>query len=269
MLPHDDPIAQQAQAQLLGYGSLYRQSRPLVIAKWAQSLDGYMVNAAGRSQWITSAASRCDAHLWRGVTDAIVTGCGTVTRDRPRLSPRRDELIRCGLDDHHSSLVAHAPRLKVVCGSVEEQDIHQLRNDPDTPVWIVATSAPTGCTPKPALVDSHGRTDMGALFTALGHAGCAHVMVEAGPRLMQSVVQSGLADLCVVYLAPRLLGSGQGIEGVAIGADLSHPSSLSLVDARQVGADTRMVFADTSNHSDIATIAQQMVTGIDEAIARN
>ncbi|QQY09279.1 MAG: bifunctional diaminohydroxyphosphoribosylaminopyrimidine deaminase/5-amino-6-(5-phosphoribosylamino)uracil reductase RibD [Candidatus Xiphinematobacter sp.] len=60
---------------------------PLVIAKVAMSLDGY-ISSHPRRRWITGAASRRDAMNLRSTVDAILVGGETIRTDNPRLTLR-------------------------------------------------------------------------------------------------------------------------------------------------------------------------------------
>jgi len=84
---------------------------PLVIAKWAMTLDGRIAAApgpaveprqarparggpaAGGSRWISSEESRRRVHEVRRVCDAVVIGAGTAVADEPQLSVRHVQPI--------------------------------------------------------------------------------------------------------------------------------------------------------------------------------
>jgi diaminohydroxyphosphoribosylaminopyrimidine deaminase/5-amino-6-(5-phosphoribosylamino)uracil reductase len=59
--------------------------RPRVTVKIAQTIDGKVAAADGRSKWITSAASREHAKQLRDGFDAICIGAGTAIADNPTL----------------------------------------------------------------------------------------------------------------------------------------------------------------------------------------
>src|SRR5690348_14083644 len=62
--------------------------RPFVTWKYAATLDGRVAAADLTARWISSAASRADAHQLRAGVDAIVVGSGTVLVDDPHLTVR-------------------------------------------------------------------------------------------------------------------------------------------------------------------------------------
>jgi len=78
-----------AQAEKLNSGFLkrMRHGRPWLRIKLAQSLDGHIALANGTSRWISGPESRADVQNWRGRSDVILTGIGTVLADDPSLMP--------------------------------------------------------------------------------------------------------------------------------------------------------------------------------------
>lgn len=71
-------------------GWLHRitHGRPLITAKIAATLDGYIAASDGTSQWITSDESRQDVQHLRAQMGAIITSTQTYVNDKPSLLPR-------------------------------------------------------------------------------------------------------------------------------------------------------------------------------------
>ena len=61
-----------------------------------------------------------------------------------------------------------------------------------------------------------GKVDLAAMLADLGRRGINELHVEAGDKLNGSLLAAGLVDEFLVYVAPRLLGSGRGL--AALGA---------------------------------------------------
>ncbi len=84
-----------------------RTGRPFVTWKFAATLDGRVAAADCTSRWISSAASRADAHRLRAIVDAIIVGSGTVLADDPHLTvrdgdePAQRQPLRVVLDRRH------------------------------------------------------------------------------------------------------------------------------------------------------------------------
>jgi diaminohydroxyphosphoribosylaminopyrimidine deaminase/5-amino-6-(5-phosphoribosylamino)uracil reductase len=62
--------------------------RPVVIAKWAQSQDGFLAPTDGKRLWISGEISRSYSHWLRQKYDVNVVGIGTLLKDLPKLTVR-------------------------------------------------------------------------------------------------------------------------------------------------------------------------------------
>src|SRR5690606_14942111 len=80
--------ATEASRQLEGYLKHRRTGRPLVIVKYAASLDGRIAAASGDSRWVSGPQTLEWAHRNRPKLDAIVVGSNTVVVDNPQLTAR-------------------------------------------------------------------------------------------------------------------------------------------------------------------------------------
>lgn len=107
------------QSKLLEFeqrGWLHRitHGRPLITAKIAATLDGYIAAIDGSSQWITSEQSRQDVQLVRAQMGAIITSTETYLNDQPTLLPRlpgapEPHRIVVGKRDIHAPGFTHIP----------------------------------------------------------------------------------------------------------------------------------------------------------------
>ena len=73
---------QRAWLHRIAYG------RPLITAKVATTLDGYIAARDGSSKWITSEDSREDVQKLRAQVGAVITSTQTFIADQPSLLPR-------------------------------------------------------------------------------------------------------------------------------------------------------------------------------------
>ena len=85
-------LAEEAARLNPGFMKRMNTGRPWVRLKMAASLDGRTAMASGESQWITGPEARRDVQRLRAISDAILTGVGTVLADDPSLTVRREEL---------------------------------------------------------------------------------------------------------------------------------------------------------------------------------
>jgi diaminohydroxyphosphoribosylaminopyrimidine deaminase/5-amino-6-(5-phosphoribosylamino)uracil reductase len=227
-------LADQAHELNIGFFARMRRGRPWVRLKTAASLDGFTALDSGESQWITGPEARADGHAWRARACAILTGIGTVKADDPQLTVRGVNTPR-------------QPRRVIVDSRLEiSPDARILQGEP---CWIVAALADEGKAARLRaaghelilLPNPSGKVDLPALMLELGRREINEVHVEAGSKLNASLVREGCVDELLVYLAPSLIGAGQGMFALAAPARLSDKYELRFHECRQVGADLRIL----------------------------
>ena len=67
---------------------------------------------------------------------------------------------------------------------------------------------------------------------ALAHEGVQSLLLEGGPTLATAFLEQDLVDKLLLFVAPRLSGSGPAVLG-----ELSQPHTLTRIDAERVGED--------------------------------
>lgn len=210
-----------------------RTGRPLVIAKFAETLDGKVATRTGASRWITGEAARARVHADRARHAAIMVGVGTVLADDPLLTARPVEAA--------SLLGVHQPLRVVVDTHLRTPlDAQLVRTAAEAPTCIVTTETDgeafraleaSGCRML-TVPERDGRVDLDAAFCALGEAGISSVIVEGGPQLLGAVFDAKLADCVQAYVAPKIFG-GAGAPGPVGGTGVAVPAdALTLTDVR-------------------------------------
>lgn len=212
---------------------------PWVIAKIAQSIDGYIANADGTPRSITSPESRVRVHALRAEVDAVLTGIGTVLADDPLLtvrdvvgrSPRRiilDSTLRLPLTSRLVATTATSDVL-VFCATDAAQT---ARADALRHVGVEVIGKEC----------RDGKLDLAAIMHELGTAhGVGSVMVEAGPGLLTSLFALKFVHELRVLTAPLLLGSG--LRWHSAPQDVgTEPSTWMLHEIDYVGGDLHQTF---------------------------
>ena len=225
-------MAAQAAELNIGFVSRMTRGRPWVRVKLAASLDGRTALAGGESQWITSPDARRDGHRWRARACAILTGSGTVLGDDPSLTVREVETER-------------QPLRVIVDGAARVPAAAKVfRGGAGSSLWITATAgdAPAGVERIALPAESGRHVDLPALLSELGRRGVNELHVEAGPHLAGALLERGLVDELLLYLAPCLIGdTGRGLFGLPALESLADKPALRVVDVRSVGKDLRVV----------------------------
>jgi len=236
-------MMEEAEALNRGFLKRMRTGFPWIQLKLGASLDGRTAMANGESQWITSAAARRDVQRLRAQSAAILSSSATVLADDPALTVRWSELNQ----DTQALLDQQQLRqpLRVIVDSQnrvtpQHRLIDQpgetwlMRHQPDQQHWPERVS-------QIAVPLREQQLDLVAMMMLLGQRQVNSVWVEAGASLAGALLQAGLADELIVYLAPKLLGDqGRGLCQLPGLDRLADAPNFVFRDVRQVGEDLRL-----------------------------
>jgi len=195
----------EVQSLLAPYSKLRTQSRPWVIAKWAQTTDGYLALPGDAGPWITGPAAREHVHQVRAGCDGIVVGITTALADDPMLNNRSGQgrqPVRVVLDSQlrlatQSQLVATAqefPTLLVTTRSAAIEKPQRVEAMRRHGVEILAMPEENGMIALPALLDELGRR----LWT--------YLLIEGGAKVLKNALP--LTDELLAYVAQASAGPG-------------------------------------------------------------
>lgn len=190
------------------FNKFMRTGLPYVTLKIAQSLDGKIADAAGRSRWISSPQARREAHRLRAEADAVLAGIGTVLADDPLLSVRGVKVPRqpwvVALDS--SFRVPRGARIfsneRVLVATTRRASVTAMKKlSRDVKILV--------------LPSDEGRVSLPALLKALGGLGISRVLVEGGGRVAGSFISQGLADRFICFVSPLIMGGTASKSAVA------------------------------------------------------
>lgn len=219
---------------------------PLVIAKYAMTLDGKIATRTGASRWITSDVARAKVHEDRHRYAAIAVGIGTVLADDPELTSRipgreTKDPLRVVVDSSArtplaSKLVQTAreiPTLIAVAAQAPAERIAALEEagcevfvSPvgSAPAASMAEQAANEAVVRAARPTEHDRVDLRALLAYLGkEKAIDSVIVEGGATLLWSSFSEGLVDRVQAYIAPKIFG-GAGAPSPVQGLGVEMPA---------------------------------------------
>lgn len=239
-------LSEEAQELNIGFFKRMTHGTPWVRMKVAASLDGQTALDNGVSQWITSAAARDDGHAWRARACAVLTGIGTVLEDDPQLNVR-------GLD------TPRQPHLVVVDSRLDMPLNAQLLDtqgagDQARQIWVYTAVDPAHAEQadkRAALIargvtvvdmpGPGGKVDLAGMLRDLARREINELHVEAGHKLNGSFIREGLVDEYLVYLAPQLIGPGQGMAHLPVLSTLSDTLKLRFHSVDPIGPDLRLL----------------------------
>lgn len=175
--------------------------RPLVIMKYAMTLDGKIAAYTGLSQWITGEAARAHVHQQRNYISAIMAGIGTVISDDPLLTcridggrdPARiicDTSLSLPLTSKIVSTAETVPTYIATCCSDTEKHTPYIKKG----CRIIVTG------------EKDGLLDLNILMDRLGEEKIDSLIIEGGGTLNWSALTSGIVDRVQAYVAPKLFG---------------------------------------------------------------
>ncbi|MDU2399032.1 MAG: bifunctional diaminohydroxyphosphoribosylaminopyrimidine deaminase/5-amino-6-(5-phosphoribosylamino)uracil reductase RibD, partial [Klebsiella sp.] len=180
----------EAEALNKGFLKRMRTGFPWVQLKLGASLDGRTAMASGESQWITSPQARRDVQRLRAHVR-----WQELSADTQALYPEENlrQPLRVVIDSQNRVTPEHR-----IVQQAGETLFARLRADERQWPESVRT----------LLVPEHnGHLDLVLLMMLLGKQQVNSVWVEAGATLAGALLQAGLVDELIVYIAPKLLGN--------------------------------------------------------------
>ncbi len=179
--------------------------KPYITLKIASSADGKVALKSGKSQWITSIASRTLVHRMRSEYDAVMVASATVIADDPELTVRH--------------FAGRNPKRIILDASLRIPETAKVVSDEYAELTIILASE-AACRDKGDTVkllegrgvkivrlsSKNGQFDLEDAFRVLGEMKVTSILVEPGPTLATTLYHAGLYDEIALFLAPMVLG---------------------------------------------------------------
>ena len=164
----------------------------------------------------------------------MLTGIGTVRDDDPRLDvrllPTARQPLRVVVDSGFST-----PATARLLAAPGQALIVGAHDNPSRTAALRACGADVLLLPGP-----DGRVDLPALLKQLALDGVNELHVEAGATLNAALLQAGLVDELLVYIAPTLLGPGRSMAALPALLHLQQAIPLQFESMDRVGDDLRL-----------------------------
>ena len=230
----------EAEALNRGFLKRMRTGFPYVQLKLGASLDGRTAMASGESQWITSRESRRDVQRLRAQSSAILSSSATILADNPALTVRWDELDKQSREIFTQPQTRQPVRI-IIDSQNRVTPQHNIIQQPGK-TWLARYGADTQSWPEDVeqlvIAPHQGHIDLVVLMMQLGKRQINSVWVEAGASLSGALLQAGLVDELIIYLAPKLLGTDARGLCVLPGLEkLANAPKFVFSEIRQIGPD--------------------------------
>lgn len=204
---HMGVLRARAEALVADFYKLALTGLPFVTLKAAVTLDGRMASQRGDSRWVTGPLARRHVHRMRDRSDAIMVGVGTVLADDPALTVREvpgKSPLRVVLDS--ALLTPLDAQLVRTAGTVPTLIFHSASYDRERALALRERGV--------ALQEverADGGLDLNAVLRVLGERNVMRLLVEGGPTLHGTLLETGQVDYAAVFVAPRILADPAGM----------------------------------------------------------
>lgn len=184
-----------------------KRNRPYVTLKFASSLDGKLASRTGQSKYISGEESRRWVHRERDTHDAIMVGINTVLVDDPELTTREPggrTPIKIIVDSQgrvpdSAALWEHLENGAIILTTARGQKRIRPRNG----LEVIVTD------------NEQGRVDLDLALHKLAQWGINSILLEGGSRLNGSMLDRGLIDRVLAFIAPLLVGGEAALSPIA------------------------------------------------------
>lgn len=238
-------LMQEAEKLNVGFFKRMRTGFPYIQLKLGASLDGKTALASGESQWITSKASRRDVQNFRAQASAILTTSETVLADNPSMNVRWDELS----DETKALYPEETLRqpIRIVADSQNRVTKNHKITQIEGECWLARTkSQPSDWQGNVSeiLLPTNGKNsgvDLVLLMMQLGKRNINTVWVESGAHFAGALLEAGLVDELIIYIAPKILGNdARGLFALSPLSSLSEAPEFTVDSLQKIGSDIRV-----------------------------
>lgn len=180
---------------------------PYVTLKIAQTLDGKIADDFHNSQWITCSDSRKMVHSLRSYYDAVLIGRNTAETDNPLLTVRLTEgrnPWRVVLD---SDLKLNTD-LRLFKQNADGKTILFTSNESISKKNKIKKLSDLGVRIIFVKKNGNGNLNLKSVLKELGILEITSLLVEGGSEIFSSFMIQNLFDDILLFISPKLLGSG-------------------------------------------------------------
>jgi diaminohydroxyphosphoribosylaminopyrimidine deaminase/5-amino-6-(5-phosphoribosylamino)uracil reductase len=172
---------------------------PFSFVHIAQTIDGKIATASGKSKWIGNQENLVHAHRIRALVDAILVGANTFKLDKPRLDVRHVK------GDNPIKIIIANSKLDLDCLSIGETILFSNNE-------IEYQSLPENT--EAICIEQDGNTIITTdVLKVLKQKGIHSLLIEGGSQTIRKFIEDKSIDRIEFHIAPMIFGSGKsGIE---------------------------------------------------------
>ena len=196
------------------------EKQPFCIMKTAMTMDGKIATSHGDSKWISNEKSRSYVHELRHRVTGIMVGIGTVLKDDPELTTRRQGMISINpiriIIDSKAKIPLGAKVLKcdektkTIIVTTEFAEVTKIEAIKQKGAEVIVTPS------------KNNKVNLKYLMGVLGDRGIDSILLEGGSTLNYSALEEGIVDKVITFISPKIFGGtsgktpvgGEGIEHV-------------------------------------------------------
>jgi len=197
---HVGVLEDESRELNLGFEKWITQSIPFVIAKVAQTVDGFMGIDSSTSIWLTGDASKVHTHKLRSKVDAILIGRQTALIDNPSLTVRKTNginPIRIVLDTNRT-----LPLSLKLFNDNKARTINLCSNEK-------FNNGKTHFCEYLCVPESKNMLEPDNILKALGEEGITSLLIEGGQRVLKSFFVNDLIDKVYIYTSSKKLQNAE------------------------------------------------------------
>jgi diaminohydroxyphosphoribosylaminopyrimidine deaminase/5-amino-6-(5-phosphoribosylamino)uracil reductase len=209
-----------------GFSKWITKKLPFVIAKVAQTHDGYMGVNSETSIWITGNVSKRHTHILRSEVDAILIGRQTALIDNPSLTVRKVKGVN--------------PRRVILDTNRKLPLSLKIFNDNKAETLVLCSEGVFNktkthfCTYLP-VKEKNDSLSPYYILKALAKEGITSVLIEGGQAVLHSFISEDLIDQIYIYTSSEKLEGGNLINPLELSKDWS------VIDEESLGGDTLII----------------------------
>ena len=199
---------------------------PFSFVHIAQTIDGKIATASGKSKWIGNQENLVHAHRIRALVDAILVGANTFKLDKPRLDVRHVK------GDNPIKIIIANSKLDLDCLSIGETILFSNNE-------IEYQSLPENT--EAICIEQDGNTIITTdVLKVLKQKGIHSLLIEGGSQTIRKFIEDKSIDRIEFHIAPMIFGSGKSgielseIDNLEEGIHLQNPITFKMGNALMI-----------------------------------